>query len=194
VFWRAKGVKNLKTYILIYDEFVQFEVIFASYFMKTKGEIVTVGLTNEKVSSFEEFITVPHMTIDEIDLNDVDIFIIPGGNPKTLKSNRFDKLLKKLNKKGIPIAAICSAPIHLARSGILKGKSYTTTLPIDEFKIFEKENFINKNVVVDKNIITAKASGYVDFAIEIGKVMNIFENEEDLEETIRYFKRFDQNE
>jgi len=184
----------MKTYILIYDDFVQFEVIIASYFMKTKGEIVTVGLTNEKVSSFEEFITLPHMTIDEIDINDVDVFIIPGGNPKKLKCTKFYKLLKDLNKKTIPIAAICSAPIHLARSGVLKGKKYTTTLPIDEYKLFEKEYFKNKNVVVDKNIITAKASGYVDFAIEIGKVMNIFENEEDLEETIRYFKRFDEYE
>lgn len=75
-----------------------------------------------------------------------------------------------------------------------KGKRYTTILPIDVFKVFEKENFKSKNVIVDKNIITAKLSGYEDYAIEIGKVTNIFDNEEYLEDTIRYFNRFDENE
>lgn len=72
----------------------------------------------------------------------------------------------------------------------MKGKKYTTTLPVNEFEDFEDSMFIDENVVVDDNVVTAKASGYVDFALEIGKVMDIYENEEDLEETIRYFKHF----
>jgi putative intracellular protease/amidase len=93
----------MKTYILIYEGFVQFEVIFASYFQKTKGEIITIGFSNDNVSSFEGFITSPHLTIDEIDINDVDIFIIPGGNPEKAKSSKLDDLLKDLNNKNIPI-------------------------------------------------------------------------------------------
>lgn len=49
---------------------------------------------------------------------------------------------------------------------------------------------MNEGVVVDGHIITAKASAYVDFGIEIGKVMNIYSGAEDLEETIQVFKYF----
>ena len=181
----------MKTYILIYEGFVQFEVILASYFMKTKGEIITVGVDNNRVTSVEGFITIPHMTIANVDVNEVDLFIIPGGQPeKLLENTELHNLLIQLNNQNKAIGAICAAPIHLAKSGVLKGKKYTTTLPINEFKEFQGCTYLDENVVVDNNIITAKASGYVDFAIEIGKVMDIYENEEDLEETIRYFKYF----
>ncbi|MNI95193.1 hypothetical protein D3C73_1534270 [compost metagenome] len=50
--------------------------------------------------------------------------------------------------------------------------------------------YMNTNVVVDGHIITAKANAYVDFGIEIGKVMNIYSSTEDLEETIEVFKYF----
>lgn len=181
----------MKTFVLVYEGFVQFEVILTNYFMKTKGEIITVGLDEEKVNSWEGFISVPHITLEEVNIDEVDLFVIPGGDPqKILQNEELIKFLDNLNKKGKVIGAICSAPLCLAKSGILKGKKYTTTLPVNEFKEFENSELIDENVVVDDNIITAKASGYVDFAIEIGKVMNIYENEEDLNETIRYFKYF----
>ena len=133
----------------------------------------------------------PHITINEININEVDLFIIPGGDPsKVNEKGKLYELLTELDEKGIVIGAICSAPIHLAKAGVLSGKSYTTSVPVNEFPEFEEENYKDENVIIDKNIITAKASGYVDFAIELGKMMNIYKNEEDLLETIRYFKYY----
>ncbi len=185
-------MKIIKTFILIYDNFVQFEVVLVNYLMKTKGDIITVGINQDKVSSFEGFITLPHITIDQIDTDEVDLFVIPGGYPEKIENDKLYKLLKKLNDKNVIIGSICSASIHLAKSGILEEKIYTTTLPVDEFKEFKKDNYTDKNVVIDKNIITAKASGYVDFAIELGKIMNIYKDKEDLKETINYFKYFNE--
>lgn len=34
----------------------------------------------------------------------------------------------------------------------------------------------------DRHIVTAKANAYVDFGIELGKLMDIYENEQDLED------------
>lgn len=45
-------------------------------------------------------------------------------------------------------------------------------------------------MTIEGNLITAKANKYVDFAIELGKVMDIYRDKEDLEETIQYFKLF----
>ena len=181
----------LKTYILIYETFVQFEVVLTNYFMKTKGEIITVGLDNREVTSWEGFKTVPHVTIDEVDPDGVDLFVIPGGEPdKLFESEKLRNLLKELYKQGKVLAAICAAPLQLARAGVLDDHKYTTTLPLDEFDSFNQDNFQNDNVVVDRNIITAKAAGYVDFALEIGRKMDIFENEADYQETVEYFKYY----
>lgn len=179
----------MKTYVLIYEGFVQFEVVLANNFMKTKGDIITVGKDMNEVLSHEGFKTIPHKTIDDIDIEEVDLFIIPGGFPDILINNtKLHKLLKELNSKNKVIGAICAAPIHLAKAGILNGRNFTTTLPVEEFYEFNECNFKNRDIVVDKNIVTAKANAYVDFAIKLGELMDIYENEEDLEETIRYFK------
>lgn len=50
--------------------------------MKRKGEIVTVSLDGEQVVSFEGFKTQPHKSLKEIDVEEVDLFVIPGGNTK----------------------------------------------------------------------------------------------------------------
>ena len=42
--------------------------------------------------------------------------------------------------------------------------------------------------VVGDNVITARANMYVDMAIAIGKKMNLFVDEADLQETIDFWK------
>jgi hypothetical protein len=42
--------------------------------------------------------------------------------------------------------------------------------------------------VTDRNIVTARANAYVDFAIEVAKKKELFENEADLQETINFWK------
>ena len=40
----------------------------------------------------------------------------------------------------------------------------------------------------DKKVITARANAYVDFAIEVAKELNLFKDENDLQETIAFWK------
>jgi len=44
--------------------------------------------------------------------------------------------------------------------------------------------------ILDKNILTARANAYVDFAIEAAKALGLFENEADLQETVAFWKEF----
>lgn len=181
----------MKSYVLVYEGFVQFEVILASYLLKHAGDIITVGVSIDPVVSAESFKVIPDITIDEVNVDEVDAFIVPGGIPDTLfDCAEFYTLLEKLNAKGKVIGAICSAPLHLAKANVLQGKKYTTTITPADFTEFNTANFVNENVVIDGNIITAKANGYVDFGIEIGKMVGIYEDEADYQETIDYFKHF----
>ena len=44
------------------------------------------------------------------------------------------------------------------------------------------------DVVVTDRVITSRANGYVDFAIEVAKKLNLFADEADLQETIAFWK------
>lgn len=179
----------MKTYVFMYDKFAQFEVILTNYLASAAGEVITVGIDDSAVTSIEQFKMIPHKILSEINVDDVDLFVIPGGDPDNInKKQELYDFIRKLNDQEKLIGAICYAPIHLARAGILKGKKFTTSMPVDEYKEFEDAHFVNQNVVVDGNIITGKGVGYIDFAIEIGKLLDIYENEEELMDTINFFK------
>ena len=181
----------MKTFVVIYDTFAHFEVILASYLLKTKGEIITVGINEDMVTSWEGYKIIPDTTIDKVVLDEVDVFIVPGGDPsKLFECSDFYTLINELSKNNKVIGGICSGTIHLAKANVLNGRKYTTSLDVNEYKEFCSSGYIDKNVVVEDNIITAKATGYVDFAIEIGKMMDIYEDENDLKETIKFFKEF----
>lgn len=177
---------------MIYEGFAQFEIILANYFIKEVGEIVTFGIDSEPVVSAEGFNTIPDLIIDEVNAEEVDALIIPGGPPDILYGcDKLHKLIAKLDDLNKVVGGICSGVVQIAKSGILQGREYTTTIDINEYSEFDNNKYIDKNVVVDKNVITAKSSGYVDFAIEIGKMLDIYKDEDDLQETIEFFKYFD---
>jgi hypothetical protein len=55
---------------------------------------------------------------------------------------------------------------------------------------FKKAKRIEENVVVDGNIVTAKAVGYVDLALELGKIFKIYKDEADYQETVEVYRNY----
>lgn len=179
----------MKTYIVIYEGFSQFEVIIASFLLRTKGDVITVGLTADTVTTAEGFVIKPDVVLSEMRRDDVDFFLIPGGPPNELMaSSELSDILNELNEQKTFIGGICSGTLHLASSGILENKRYTTSLDLDEFDVFNKERYTNENVVSEGNIITAKGCAYVEFGILLGQLGDVYVDETDLKETIDYFK------
>ena len=46
------------------------------------------------------------------------------------------------------------------------------------------------DVAVSGNVITSRANGYVNFAIEVARKMNLFKDDADLEETIAFWRDY----
>ncbi|MBT2291766.1 DJ-1/PfpI family protein [Paenibacillus albidus] len=106
---------------------------------------------------------------------------IPGGETADLVHHTgLLDLIRTLHAAGKGIGAICGGVSVLRAAGILENKAYVDNESSPE----------SPNVVADGNIITAKANGYVDFALEIGRLMNIYKDQADLQETIDFFKYF----
>lgn len=46
------------------------------------------------------------------------------------------------------------------------------------------------DLVIDRNVVTARANAYVDFAVEIAKKLGLFASEEDLQQTLSFWKQY----
>lgn len=71
-------------------------------------------------------------------------------------------------------AGICAGVDLLDEAGILKD--------------IKSPHSMDEDVMNDSKIIISKANAYVDFAIEVAKGLELFEDDADLEETINFWK------
>ncbi|MFC3750106.1 DJ-1/PfpI family protein [Paenibacillus sp. GCM10012306] len=178
----------MNTYILIYNSFVQFEVVLAAYFMKTQGEVYTLGLGSSPVNSSESFSVNPAKTLSEVNVQEIDLLIIPGGETEEIiKDESLLKLLRELDTAGKVIGGICGGVSVLKAAGILNNRKFVEVAAAEEGVSAATSGV---NVMVDGNIVTALPNGYVDFALELGTLMNIYKDKADYQETIDFFKYF----
>jgi len=102
---------------------------------------------------------------EEINTKDYDCIIFVGGaGTPSIRANKYSiKLAGDFFKQNKLVCAICWAPTILAKAGILKNKNATVWLGFDEDynmntdKVLEQygADFVDKELVVDRNIITA---------------------------------------
>jgi 4-methyl-5(b-hydroxyethyl)-thiazole monophosphate biosynthesis len=138
------------------------------------------------------FQTVPHVQISQVSAADYDVLIIPGGRHEALLNNSaLHELIRDFKRENKVIAAICGGPVHLAAAGILEGNAYTTAIsPDDETAghLFNWSYRSIEDVVCDNNILTATGSAYVEFAVQLYKLLGFFENEAEEQQSLAFFK------
>ena len=153
-------------YVFLAEGFEETEALAPVDVMRrAKLDVKTVGVTGEYVTSSHGVPIKADITIDNIDLDDVQGVVLPGGMPGTLNLEANKKVLGAVKyscENGKIVAAICAAPSILGHLGILDGKKATC------FPGFEKElkgaDYTGTHTVTD-GIITAKGAGC---AIEFG--------------------------
>ena len=179
-----------KVLCFLYDTYVDFEIALACYYVNEDAnyEMAYISYDANVVLSRAGMKVKPDFTIEEtIKLNDIEGLIIPGGHERPFKPE-LKELIVKLNNHNKLLAAICAGPEFLAKSNVLKTKKYTTTITPEEYKEiseidpFPRKNYIEKRMVRDGNIITAKGSVFIDFALEIFEWYNLYEYDSEREE------------
>ncbi len=102
--------------------------------------LITFGFEEGLVKSIGNLEVHVDFSIENLDTKDIDVFIIPGGEPKLFISNeelksKIDILtekLRELNDQEKLIAAICGGSTFLAFSGLLDNKRCTGSIAEDE--------------------------------------------------------------
>ncbi|NPE07757.1 MAG: hypothetical protein GNW80_05710 [Asgard group archaeon] len=184
-------------YLFLYDQFADFEVIQALLLLRDNYNLTTVGFQKGLVDSFSNLRVEASMTIEDIDAANVDVFIIPGGEPKDfIRNDKYSKKIQSLNdklialaKSGKIIAAICGGPTFLANAGILDGNNCTASIDNEgEEKFYEKSTFKDSDYVLDKNILTAKGHAFTDFAVQLAKLCGVLKTDEEVEQTRNWLR------
>lgn len=165
----------MTNYFLIYDNCCFFEIVILGYFLKYKNqEVQYCSMNGSSVRTMEGFSVNAGLSVEELDTDNIQSFIIPGGDIKQINNDIIYSLLLDIKDKGSLIAAICAGVDVLDKSGVLDGVNNT--------------HFDDSDISNDKKIITARANAYVDFAIEVTKELGLFDDDEDLQETIDFWK------
>jgi 4-methyl-5(b-hydroxyethyl)-thiazole monophosphate biosynthesis len=142
---------------------------------RAKIDVDTVSIDkDDTVITQSNVRLVPDKHLSEINLEDYDFVVIPGGKAVNLTHRHSESTAKVIRhfyeKKGL-IAAICAAPSLLGPMGILDNKKFTCFPTFETYVPNGKYDALAK-VVVEGNIITSKAAGTsFEFAYEIIKYL-----------------------
>ena len=157
---------------------------------KVDVDVVSIMPSLEICASRDVKITADKL-ISEINFEDYDLLVLPGGVRGTNNLNACEELKKnlvKFNDQGKGIAAICAAPTVFAGLGLLNGKTSTCNPGFWEELRKGGANVIeDSKVVVNGNIITSQAMGTsVDFGLALVGFLCGEEDKEELRKNIRF--------
>ena len=183
----------MKIALLYYDEFSEFEVVLVCLVFR-QHNLISVALENREYRSEEGQRFCVDQAIKNVDIDSIDLLVIPGGEPELLVNNiELKNFVENLVAKNKNVAGICGGAALLAGFGLLKGKRCTGLASgkdpnIPSYQYFSKSIFLDDHVVVDGNIITAQGQAYVEFAFELARQMGLSDEEEEYQAGIKWFK------
>ncbi|MGM0640413.1 MAG: DJ-1/PfpI family protein [Thermotogota bacterium] len=184
----------MKLCIFYYDNFCEFETVMTSAVFSKEG-VITVALEDRIYESSEKQRYLPHKKLNEIEMDEFDIFFIPGGYPDDLfKKEELINFIKKAYSEDKTIAGICGGTALIAKTGLLDGKKCTGMTyglkDVPEYAEIFKNCIIDdsKDVVDSENIITSKGTAFVELALYLGKKNNVYKSEEEYQEDYKLFK------
>lgn len=157
---------------------------------KVDVDVVSVMPELEITASRNVKITADKL-ISEIDFDEYDLLVLPGGIRGTSNLNANEELKKQIvrfNDQGKGIAAICAAPSIFACLGLLNGKTSTCNPGFwDELRAGGANVIEDSKVVVNGNIITSQAMGTsVDFGLALVGFLCGEEEKEALKANVRF--------
>lgn len=98
-------------------------------------------------------------TVDEVDANDYDALVLPGGviNPDKLRTNeKAVRFVRDFFEQKKPVAAICHGPWTLINAGVADGKKMTSYKSLQKDLENAGATWMDKEVVVDQGLVTSR--------------------------------------
>jgi protein deglycase len=163
-----------KALVFLATGFEEIETVTVIDVLRRAGVDVTVaGLSANIVEGVHALKVVPDKTVDDVNVDDFDAVIVPGGNPgyKNLRKDpRVINMVKKAFNSKKLVAAICAGPTVLSDAGILENK-VCTIYPGMENELKAGGGKPEQDIVViDGNVMTSRGPATaLPFAIKLAE-------------------------
>ena len=157
-------------YMLLGTGFEETEAIAPLDLLRRAGvEVQTVGITGKTVYGSHNIGIVADITPDEMDLESMEMIILPGGLGGVASARASKEALNALRygwEHDRYVAAICAGPTVLADLGITDDRN-ATCFPGCESQM-GKANMVNAAAVTDGKLITGTSAGCaISFGLEL---------------------------
>ena len=173
-------------YLFVFPGFADWEAAHALAELRRHGgyRVEVVGMSADPVVSMGGVMVQPSQVLTEVELGDVAVFILPGGDrwEKAFPEAELVRLLNALDARRVPIAAICAATIVVIRTGLLRGRSHTSnglsyvSAQVPEYS--DAATYVDAPAVRDRGLITASGLSDVEFAAEIMAELGVLSDTE----------------
>ena len=179
-----------KVLVFLVNGFEEIEAMAPIDLLRRAGIIVDTVSINEdnQVTSSRKIRVLTDKTIDEINFENYEMIVLPGG-PGTENYMKSEKLLEKLKEFSInrKLGAICAAPTILSALGILNGKQAICFPACEPDLIKDGAIIVNQDVVKDNNIITSRGAGTaIDFSLALIEELLGKDKSQEIKEQILY--------
>lgn len=148
-------------YMLLGTGFEETEAVAPLDLLRRAGvEIQTVGINGKIIYGSHNIGIEADITIDQMDLNNMEMIILPGGLGGVASARACKAAMAALDyawKNGRYVGAICAGPTVLADLGIADGKN-ATCFPGCEPQM-GSANMVNAAAVTDGKLITGTSAG-----------------------------------
>ena len=158
----------MKVMVPLADGFEEIEAFSVIDILRRAGiEVDVVGVIGTVIKSSHGVRVMVDKKISDVDPEEYDGIVLPGGDPgyKNLaRSGMLLNIIRNLDSRGKLVAAICAAPSVLAKAGVLENKKATIYPGMEKEIPYPR----GERVVVDDNIITSQGPGTaIEFALKI---------------------------
>lgn len=140
-------------------------------------EVKTVALTMDKVTSIGGFRMLPDYDIHSIPEEYEALILIGGMTWRNESAGQIKPLVEACVKRGKVLGGICDASAFLGTAGVLNHVKHTCN-DLNDLKQWAgnqytgEDNYMLKQAVRDRNIITANGTAALEFAKEVLLALN----------------------
>lgn len=146
---------------------------------KRSYRVIAFGLSKGPVTSLGGITVLPDVDVGGVDLADAAMVILPGSSYyENHDPVELVPLIRECVRQKITVAAICGGTLFLARHGFLDDVRHTSCGPEwlkEHAPDYRGEtHYVHVPSVADGGIITANPFGFVEFAAEIIRTLDVF--------------------
>jgi protease I len=174
--------KTIRALILTANKFEDMELFFPYFRLLEEGVEVDIAAPKKgHIEGEHGYDLEIEKTFDEVDPNDYDLLLIPGGSPDgapsvVRKDSKAQAIAKSFFSSNKPVSSICHGPWLLASAGLVNGRYLTSYWHDGVPEDIQKAGGIyeDKEVVVDGNLVTSRYPGDLPaFMRETIRMLNI---------------------